>query len=127
MNLTFLFSGNDVMTDRPETHAEFISESIEPVPGSFQTDLMAQGLASLPGAFTWRDQLYEIVECLEHVKQTSPEGGNVVGDRYLRRQQFTVRLGTGQIAVIYFERHARPGTSRKIAKKRWFLYSLTSV
>lgn len=127
MNLTFLLSGNDAMTDRSEPHEEFISESIDPVPGSFQTDLMAQGLASLPGAFTWRNQRYEIVECLEHKKQTSTEGGTAVGDRYLRRQQFTVRLGTGQIAIIYVERHARPGTSRKMAKKRWFLYSITSV
>ncbi len=28
---------------------------------------------------------------------------------------------------FYFERQARPGVSRKSAKKRWFLYSLTSV
>ena len=115
------------MTNQPEPREEFISESIDPVPGSFQTDLMSQGLASLPGAFTWRGERYEIVECLEHKKQTSTEGGTAVGDRYLRRQQFTVRLDTGQIAVIYIERQARPGLSRKMAKKRWFLYSITPV
>ncbi|MCZ6836632.1 MAG: DUF6504 family protein [Planctomycetota bacterium] len=106
---------------------EFISEPITPEPGSFDTTLMAIGLASLPGAFTWRDQRFEIVECLEHVKQTSNEGGTAVGDRYLRRQSFTVRLDSGQIARIYVERQARSGTSRSSAKKRWFLYSLTSV
>ena len=109
-----------------ETNQEFISESIAPEPGSFRTDLMAQGLASLPGAFTWRDRRYEIVECLEHVKKTSNEGGTAGGDRYLRRQQFTVRLDSGQVATIYLERHARPGGSRDSAKKRWFLYSITS-
>ena len=89
------------------SHEEFISESITPEKGSFGATLMAQGLASLPGAFTWRQQRYEIVECLEHVKQTSNEGGTSAGDRYLRRQEFTVRLDSGHIAKIYFERQAR--------------------
>ncbi len=106
--------------------AEFISEPITPEPGTFTTELMRQGLASLPGAFEWRGRRYEIVECLEHIKQSDREGGRASGDSYLRRQQFTVRLDTGQIAQIYFERHARPGVSRETAKKRWFLYTLTS-
>ncbi len=116
----------DAFMNESESSQEFISESITPEPGSFRTDLMAQGLASLPGAFTWRDQRYEIVECLEHVKQTSTEGGSAVGDRYLRRQQFTVRLDTGQIARIYLQRQARAGSSRTSAKNRWFLYSIAS-
>ena len=110
-----------------ETNEEFISESISPEPGSFGTDLMAQGLASLPGAFTWRDRRYEIVECLDHVKKTSNEGGTASGDRYLRRQQFTVKLDSGQVAKIYVERQARSGGSRASAKNRWFLYSITSL
>lgn len=109
-----------------EREEEFISEPIEPEAGTFDATMMAQGLASLPGAFTWRGRRYEIEECLDHIKQTSREGATAAGDRYLRRQQFTVRLDTGQIAKIYFERQARPGSSRQAAKKRWFLYSLAS-
>ena len=108
------------------SEAEFISEPITPEPGNFSTELMRQGLAALPGAFSWRGRRYEVLECLEHVKRSDREGGTTGGDAYLRRQEFTVRLDTGQIARLYFERHARAGASRQSAKKRWFLYTLTS-
>ena len=105
---------------------QFISEPITPEPGGFRTDLMSQGLASLPAAFTWRGDRYEIVDCLSHLKQSAHEGHTADGERYLRRQTFEVVLNTGQRAKIYVERHARPGASRKAAKRRWFLYSITS-
>ncbi len=111
------------MNDPPR---EFISEPIQPVKGSFQTDLMAMGLASLPAAFIWRGERYEIEEMLSHCKQSSPEGGVEGRERYLRRQQFEVRLHTGQTAVLYLERQPRRGTSRKTAKQRWFLYAISS-
>lgn len=104
---------------------EFISEPITPVPGSFSPDLMTQGLAALPGAFVWRERRYEIVRCLEHVKQSSPERHAAGNEVYLRRQQFVVELETGQIATIYVERQGG-SPSRQSAKKRWFLYTLTS-
>jgi hypothetical protein len=103
---------------------EFISQAITPERGSFTTELMTQGLAALPAAFTWAGRRYEIVECLEHHKRTSPEGGS--GERYLRRQEFVVRLDTGQTAVIYVLRQATRGSDARSAGKRWFLYSLTS-
>ncbi|MHC5022535.1 MAG: DUF6504 family protein [Planctomycetota bacterium] len=112
--------------DPPGQPDEFISEPIVPDPATFTTGLAAQGLASLPGAFTWRGRRYEIVECLRHVKQSAPEGGHAGGERYLRRQVFEVRLDTGQRATIYIERQSRPGSSRESSKKRWFLYTLSS-
>ncbi|MHC4949197.1 MAG: DUF6504 family protein [Planctomycetota bacterium] len=96
----------------------FISEPITPEPGSFTTELMSRGLAGLPGAFTWRGRRYEIVDCIDHFKQSAPEGGT--GERYLRRQVFRVRLDTGQEASLYVERQARSGSGRR----RWFLYTL---
>jgi hypothetical protein len=121
-------AGRIVMSDPGPDNApaDFVSEPIDPIAGSFSTELMTRGLASLPAGFTWRGRQYEIVECLEHTKQSSPEGHTADGERYLRRQQFRVRLDTGQEAVIYVERHARPGVSRKTAKKRWFLFTITS-
>jgi hypothetical protein len=104
---------------------QFISEPIEPESGSFGTELMASGLASLPGAFTWRGRRYQVLECLEHAKQSTPEGGMGDGERYLRRQVFTVRLDTGQTARLYVQRQPPRGASREAAKKRWFLYSIT--
>jgi hypothetical protein len=110
----------------PSDDAEFISEPIEPEAGSFSTAMMTTGLASPPRAFRWRDRRYEIVEQIHHEKLSSREGHTAAGDLYLRRQQFVVRLDTGQIATIYFERQARPGVRGRSAKKRWFLYTITS-
>ena len=113
----------EVLAEPPEsTSARFVSEPITPERGLFSTELMARGLASLPDAFTWRGRRYVVVECLEHVKQTSPEGGS--GERYLRRQAFTVRLDTGQQATIYVERQSRRGASGRAARQRWFLYTI---
>ncbi len=103
---------------------EFVSEPITPEAGSFAPGLMATGLASLPGAFVWRNRRYEIVECIEHEKRSAPEGWVEGHERYLRRQVFTVRLSTGQRATLYVERHARRGASRRAARRRWFLYSI---
>ncbi len=103
---------------------EFISEPIEPEPGSFSTELMARGLAALPGAFTWRGRRYEVVECLDHFKETSTEGASAQGDRYLRRQVFIVRLDSGQRAKLYVQRQAPRGASRRVSKQRWYLYSI---
>lgn len=103
---------------------EFISEAIQPEPGSFSTELMARGLAALPGAFTWRGRRYEVVECLDHFKESSPEGGKAGGERYLRRQVFIVRLDTGQRAKLYVQRQAPRGASGRVSKRRWFLYSI---
>lgn len=105
---------------------QFISEPIDPQPGAFAPELMRTGLAALPQAFVWRGRHYQVVECLAHRKVSSREGGRALGELYLRRQEFVVRLDTDQIARLYVERHARPGVSREIAKKRWFLYSITS-
>lgn len=110
-------------SEREET---FISEPITPERGAFDTQLMRSGLASLPTAFAWRGRRYEIVECLSHTKVSSAEGGRAQGELYLRRQEFVVRLDTGDIARLYVERHARPGISRESAKKRWFLYTIAS-
>lgn len=105
---------------------EFISEPIEPEAGSFRTELMTAGLAALPAAFTWRGRRYEIAECLRHLKRSAPEGHTADGERYLRRQEFTVRLDTGQTAVIYVERQARRGAGPRAARQRWFLYTIST-
>jgi len=87
--------------------------------------MMTRGLASMPAAFTWRGQRYEIVECLDHVKQSMHEGYTTDGERYLRRQTFTVLLDTGQLATVYVERNAPSGARKRAAKQRWFLYTIT--
>ena len=114
---------DDEAANRPDM--EFVSEPIEPERGAFSTDLMSQGLASLPAAFVWRGRRYVVMECLSHVKQSQHEGYTSDGERYLRRQEFQVRLDTGQTARIYVERHARPGAKGRAAKRRWFLFTIS--
>ncbi len=115
-------------TDNEHDKVEFVSEPIEPEAGSFSTEMMVQGLAALPGAFTWRGNRYEIVECLSHSKLSAREGHSATGERYMRRQQFVVKLDTGQTATIYIERHAKPGRVAGGGRKRqrWYLYTLGS-
>ena len=128
-------SDNELMADAMDRNVqkptvgdeEFISEPIDPEPGSFSTELMARGLAALPGAFTWRGRRYEVVECLDHFKETSNEGGSAQGERYLRRQVFHVRLDTGEMAKLYVQRQPPAGASRRAAKRRWYLYSIISI
>lgn len=104
---------------------QFISEPITPEVGSFSTELMARGLAALPGAFTWRDKRYEVVACIDHFKETSTEGGKAQSDRYLRRQVFVVELNTGETAKLYVLRNASPSGSSKGKKQLWYIYSIT--
>lgn len=101
----------------------FVSEPIEPEAGTFDPAVMSSGLASLPASFLWRDRRYRIVDCLRHAKQSGTEGHKAGGERYLRRQVFTVVLDTGQTAEIYVERQSRGRTTRA-AKQRWYLYSI---
>lgn len=100
----------------------FVSEPIEPQRGAFEALPMTAGLAALPAAFTWRGRRYDVVECLDHAKVSAPEGG--AGERYLRRETFTVRLHTGQVATLYVLRHAPRGASAAAARRRWFLYAI---
>ena len=112
------------MSTPEHVEEQFVSEPITPEPGSFSTALLATGLASLPGAFTWRNRRYRIVECLAHHKLSAPEGGVPGGELYLRRQEFSVRLDSGQRATIYLQRQPPRGASPAAARRRWFLYSI---
>ena len=103
---------------------QFVSEPITPEAGSFSTGPMASGLGSLPTAFTWRNRRYRIVECLAHHKLSAPEGGVPGGEMYLRRQEFSVLLDSGQRATIYVTRQPPRGATPAAARRRWFLYSI---
>ena len=114
------------MPNEEEQNCEqFISEPITPEAGSFSTELMARGLAALPGAFIWRHKRYEITNCIDHFKETSTESSSAQSDRYLRRQVFIVELDTGETAKLYVLRNASPSRSSKAKKQLWYLYSIT--
>jgi phosphoribosylglycinamide formyltransferase-1 len=100
----------------------FISESIRPEPGTLDTARMASGEPGLPRRFTWRGDSLEVAAVLRAWKETSAcRHGS--GERYVRRHCYEVRLTTGALATVYFERQAR---ARSQIRQRWWLLSLSS-
>ena len=100
--------------------AEFISEPIEPVPGTFDTAAMTRGEPGLPGRFVWRDKEYAVADVVETWQQLGPgKGGGP--QRYLRKHWFKIRTEEGLEMTIYFERQAR---AKRQSKTRWWLYTI---
>ena len=100
--------------------AEFISEPIKPVPGTFDTTAMTRGEPGLPGRFVWRDKEYTVADVLETWQQLGPDKGGGP-ERYLRKHWFKIRTEDGPEMTIYFERQAR---ARRQSKTRWWLFTI---
>lgn len=97
---------------------EFVSESITPLRGSFDTGAMAAGLPGLPQGFAWHGASYTVSAVLESWKHTSPEGGRVGNEVYLRRHYFRLRMSDNSVWTVYFVRQTPRGGS---PRRRWFL------
>jgi hypothetical protein len=104
--------------------AEFVSEPIVPLAGTFRSTDMAQGLPGLPRGFSWRGAGYVVTAEVGSWKESGPERGRLHGERYLRRHYFRLRMQDGAIWTVYFLRHVSPSASRK---RRWFLYGVEKV
>ncbi|MBI4716880.1 MAG: hypothetical protein HY763_03680 [Planctomycetes bacterium] len=72
--------------------SELISEPITPFAGTGDVTSMALGEPGLPAGFTWRGDAYAVVEVLRRWKQSSREGGWALGELYLRRHCYRVRM-----------------------------------
>jgi hypothetical protein len=98
--------------------AELISEPITPHARTFDTSSMGRGEPGLPSAFTWRGELFDVLERREAWKMSSREGG--VGELYLRRHYYKLRMSDESVWTVYFVRQTpRSGDP----KSRWFLYT----
>ena len=96
---------------------EFVSESITPWPGTSDAAAMGRAEPGLPRGFDWRDQPYEIAETLERWKQSGPD----MGELYLRRHYFRLRMNGGSVWTVYCLRQSpRSGSG----KRRWFLLEI---
>ncbi len=105
-------------TDR--MNEEFVSESIQPVPGTFDTGGMTAGAPGLPERFVWRGNEYTVAEVIDTWKDKSPcKHGS--GEQYVRKHWFRIRTTGGEEMKLYFERQAR---SRRQRKARWWLYTI---
>ncbi|MDP9018523.1 MAG: DUF6504 family protein [Candidatus Eremiobacteraeota bacterium] len=93
----------------------FVSEPIVPQVGSFDPATMSHGEPSLPSAFAWKDTELVIRGVLRTWRGTKVDRG----DTYLKRHWFEIEIDNGAIAIVYFERQAKPGAPR------WWLYTIT--
>jgi phosphoribosylglycinamide formyltransferase-1 len=99
---------------------KFISESIKPVAGTFDTDGMSRGEPGLPDRFLWRKAEYKIAQVIDRWKDTGPcKSGSK--EKYVRKHWFKIRTTSGEVMKIYFERKPLPKSQRKM---RWWLYSI---
>lgn len=100
---------------------EFISEPISPLAGTFDTRVMSRGEPGLPAGFTRAGQVLGVVSVLQAWKESSREGG--VGEWYLRRHYYRLRMSDGSTWLVYFIRQSPMGSNRG---PRWFLYGIES-
>jgi DNA polymerase IV len=112
------FGSGKITRARLVDRKRLISESITPLPGTFEAEAMGRGEPGLPAGFTWRDQSYTISACLRVWKQARPEAG---GELYVRRHYFTVVVQDGSEWTVYCLRQAPQSGS---PKRRWYLYSV---
>jgi hypothetical protein len=76
---------------------------------------MSRGEPALPPEFRWRGEHLAVGQLLRTWRSTKADRG----DTYLARHWFEFKTTDERTVVVYFERHARPGTPR------WWLYTIT--
>jgi [ribosomal protein S5]-alanine N-acetyltransferase len=96
---------------------QFVSERISPETGSFNVSGMARGEPSLPTAFTWRGQRYQVAQTIA----TRRTMGKDRDDSYVRRHYFDIETTDKLRMSLYFERNP----SDRSKPKAWWLYTLT--
>ncbi len=103
--------------------SSFVSESITPLEGSFDTAMMARGEPGVPQKFRWRKKEWDVAEVLESWK----EHGNCAhgsGERYVRKHGYRVRTVNGPVLRLYFQRSFGRGKFR--IRSRWWIQSMES-
>ncbi len=95
----------------------FVSERIDPEPGTFDPAAMARGEPGVPASFQWRGQRYRVARTIATRRQT----GEDRGDTYLRRHYYDIETSDALRMTLYFERNP----SDRSKAKGWWLYTLT--
>jgi RimJ/RimL family protein N-acetyltransferase len=95
---------------------QFVSERIAPESGAFDIATMSRGEPSLPAAFAWRGQRYEVARTVASRRQI----GEDRGDKYVRRHYFDIETTDMLRMTLYFERNP----SDRSKGKAWWLYTL---
>jgi len=101
--------------------ARLVSEPITPQSGTFDASAMGGGSPGLPAGFTWRNEVYEIVEIRRAWKESSREGARAQGELYLRRYYYVLLMSDATLWTVYLLVQPPRTTS---PKKRWYLYTI---
>jgi len=81
---------------------------------------MVRGEPGLPEGFTWRGASRRIEEVLDAGRIATPD----MGELYVRRHTWKLRMDDGAVWNVYFLRQAPKGGSRRARARRWFLLSI---
>lgn len=100
----------------------FIGEPLKPIADAYDAAAMAVGEPGLPRGFIWRGEQYVIEVVLEQWKESGRDRAPT-SEVYLRKHWYRLRMTNGCEMKIYFERQAR---SKRQAKSRWWLYTLST-
>ena len=94
----------------------FVSEPLTPIGGTISTADLARGEPSLPDGFVWRDREFRVVDVLEMSRSYRYD----LGDKYLARHIWRLRMDDGAVWNVYFSRHPM-SKRRRSGEARWFL------
>ena len=102
-----------------DTREKFVSEPLQPVPGTADPAALSRGEPGLPGKFIWRGKEYVVKCVLESWKSSDLS----CGELYLRRHWFRVETEDRLNITLYCLRQA--GGSARSRKNRWWVYSFS--
>ena len=97
----------------------FVSEPLEPVPGTADASAAARGEPGLPARFRWRGAEYRVAGIVRTWKTTGP-CRNGSSEVYLRRHWYEIVTEPRAVLSVYCQRQAK--SSRGVAP-RWFVYA----
>lgn len=94
---------------------EFIGEPIEVDVSSMSPEALATGAPSCPKRFTWRQQVYTVIELLDQGKQLRAHDSK---ETYVKSHSFRVRTAEGYEMVLRCDRQVRGNPWRLFSLKR---------
>ena len=96
--------------------AEHPLEPIQVEPGDFDAAAMARGEPGVPRRFTYRGEVFEIIEILGAEREVGPctSGG---GETYVRRHVTRAQTRDGSVVTLSGERGGRGGGPRWILRR----------
>ncbi|MDE2028891.1 MAG: cytoplasmic protein [Candidatus Omnitrophica bacterium] len=97
---------------------EFVSENIQPLIATCDTQSLSAGRPGLPREFIWRGQKVIVTRILRTWRSTGPcRHGS--GEQYARRQWFEIQTAAHGTMKIYFNR----STLGRTKEMGWWLYT----